>query len=371
MTLGVGDKVVVEKSDCGYVIRKSIDDAVTLDGHAPSEFLLKTGGTMSGQIDHTDLYFILGFQTGIDSGAGGVNAELMFHDMQYPAGKSLSDIVANLNVFSSDPSTSRGAGEVIYQSTAGVLKVNTQTTNPTTNPTWTAVGAGGDFYADGSVPMTGDLTIDKSSPAIELDASGTSSLLKFLQSSVLKGQIWTASDYLIMKSYAGDLQIAGPSLAGKNIDLITNDVARLRIADAAATLAVSLVMGSNKITGLGTPTADADAATKGYVDALLGTDAATFKINQDNAGAEASALEFDRGSEATAARLHWSETNDRFTFESIVGSALAEVRTKQIDVQDQINLDDTVGTVMIKKNDTTGDMELQVAAGDSIVFKAV
>ena len=64
-------------------------------------------------------------------------------DITMPDGKFLADIVANLNVFASDPATSRGAGEIIYQSTAGTLKVNTQTVDPTTDPTWTSVGAGG------------------------------------------------------------------------------------------------------------------------------------------------------------------------------------------------------------------------------------
>ena len=39
---------------------------------------------------------------------------------------------------------------------------------------------------------------------------------------------------------------------------------------AGATLSGALVMGDNKITGLGTPTADADASTKKYVDDQLG-----------------------------------------------------------------------------------------------------
>lgn len=113
-------------------------------------------------------------------------------------------------------------------------------------------------------------------------------------------------------------------------------------------------------------------ALKSYVDAITGTNAITFTIDQDNAGAGVStALKFNRGSTDGDARVLWDETNDRFVFEDDAGVTLAEVRMKQLDIQDQINLDDTVGTVMIKKNDSTGDMELQVSSGDSIVFKAV
>jgi hypothetical protein len=64
-------------------------------------------------------------------------------DIIFPDGTLLKDLVGNQNVFSSDPSTSVGAGEIIYQSTAATLKVNTQTVNPTTNPIWTSVGGGG------------------------------------------------------------------------------------------------------------------------------------------------------------------------------------------------------------------------------------
>ena len=64
-------------------------------------------------------------------------------DIIFPDGTLLKDLVGNRNVYSSDPATSVGAGEIIYQSTAATLKVNTQTVNPTTNPIWTSVGGGG------------------------------------------------------------------------------------------------------------------------------------------------------------------------------------------------------------------------------------
>ena len=136
-------------------------------------------------------------------------------------GTTLANLVGNRNVYSSDPATSRGAGEIIYQSVAGVLKVNTQTVDPTTDPTWTEVGSG--------------------------------------------EWVGAATSALDMNGYA--------------------------ITEAA----------------------------------IAGTNAATFKINQDNAGAEASAIEFDRGSVATAARILWSEANDYFLFEEVVSSTLAKI----------------------------------------------
>lgn len=275
-------------------------------------------------------------------------------DITMPDGKYLADIVANLNVVASDPATSRGAGEIIYQSTAGILKVNTGTAG---SPVWTAVGAGGagDFKADGSVPMTGDLTIDKASPAVILDTSATSSLLKFLQSSVAKAQIWTSNAYLIIKSFAGDLQIIASESAGSKVEIGTNDTIRLSVADDAITTTVPLAMGGNAITNA----------------AIAGTNSALFIINQNNAGVEASAIEFDRGSVATAARILWSEANDWFSFEDVTGSTKATIDAAKLQVTDAVNLDGQTGTVKISENDSTGDMEFQVAAGDSFVFKTV
>jgi hypothetical protein len=60
-----------------------------------------------------------------------------------PNAVDIRDVIANLNSFAADPSTSRGRGEIIFQTTASVLKVNTQSTNPKTNPTWEDVGGVG------------------------------------------------------------------------------------------------------------------------------------------------------------------------------------------------------------------------------------
>ena len=107
-----------------------------------------------------------------------------------PGSYDLRDIIANLNAFSLDPTTSRGAGEIIYQSTAATLKVNTQTVNPTTNPTWTSVGGGGvtDHGAltgladddhtqympvNASRNFTGDVSIDTATPALDFAEGGS------------------------------------------------------------------------------------------------------------------------------------------------------------------------------------------------------
>ena len=302
-------------------------------------------------------------------------------DIIFPDGTLLKDLVGNRNVFSSDPATSVGAGEIIYQTTAATLKVNTQTVNPTTNPIWTSVGGGGVtdhgaltgltdddhtqyLLVNGSRSLTGDLTFNKSAPSIIFD---TNDFIDYDKTS-------NAFDFSI--GGASKLYLSATDLiAQTNIAFLKTDpVLQFDSYDyfkyISASNALQLFIASTIEYEFTASALDLKNNSLNNAN-IAGTNAATFKINQDNAGVEASAIEFDRGSEATAARIHWSEANDRFTFEEVTGSTLAEVRTKQLDVQDQINLDDTVGTVMIKKNDSTGDMELQVASGDSIVFKAV
>lgn len=54
MGLSVGDIVLVEKTESGYVIIANITDADKLGGYEGSEYLLKTGGAMVGQLDARD-----------------------------------------------------------------------------------------------------------------------------------------------------------------------------------------------------------------------------------------------------------------------------------------------------------------------------
>lgn len=55
----------------------------------------------------------------------------------------LSSIIANLNSFATLPTTSKGAGEIIHYSGDNTIRWNSQTTNPTTNPIWSDLSAGG------------------------------------------------------------------------------------------------------------------------------------------------------------------------------------------------------------------------------------
>lgn len=293
----------------------------------------------------------------------------------------LSSIIANLNPFATLPTTSKGAGEIIHYTGDNTIRWNSQTVNPTTNPIWSNLSAGGVsdhgaltgltdddhtqyLLANGSRSLTGDLTFNKLAPSIIFD---TNDLIEYDKSS--NAFNFNIAGVIELYLSATDL-VARTNISFLKTDPVlqfdTNDYFKyISASNALQLLIASTIEYEFTASALDLKNNSLNNAN------IAGTNAATFKINQDNAGAEASAIEFDRGSVATAARIHWSETNDRFTVEAVTGSTLAEVRTKQLDVQDQINLDDTTGTVMIKKNDSTGDMELQVASGDSIVFKAV
>ena len=63
----------------------------------------------------------------------------------------------------------------------------------------------------------------------------------------------------------GDIN-ASAAIAQSKISNLTTDLAA-KLALAGGTMTGAIAMGTNKITGLGSPTADADAATKAYVDA--------------------------------------------------------------------------------------------------------
>ena len=92
-----------------------------------------------------------------------------------------------------------------------------------------------------------------------------------------------------------------------------------------------LDLHSNKAVNVGTPTADTDAATKGYADALPGVDGVSFIIDQDNAGAGvSSSLRFNRGSTDGDAAIWWDEGDDEFQFESDVGVTVGNIKVAAI-----------------------------------------
>lgn len=261
-------------------------------------------------------------------------------EMILPDGTYVSSIVANLNTFSSNPGTSKGEGEIIYNTTLNKVYVNIGTTG---SPNWYDIsgGTGGDAdtldgidstgflqtsspnlplsYSAGNLGLlwgsslalsgtdlvvnpanidhggfaglshddhtqyllvngtrnaTGDLTIYKTNPNLILYPADTNSpRVQFKNNSnALKGSVYQNADNMVVLCEDGALNIATAVTTGGNVTLETKGVARLTIGDAVLTATVPLAMGTQKITGLDAPTADADAATKAYVDSASSSD---------------------------------------------------------------------------------------------------
>jgi hypothetical protein len=75
---------------------------------------------------------------------------------------------------------------------------------------------------------------------------------------------------------------------------VTNSIAT-KLPLAGGTMTGAIAMGTNKITGLGTPTADSDAATKGYIDTTFGsTTAAAASATAAAASATSAANSYDQ-----------------------------------------------------------------------------
>ena len=309
-------------------------------------------------------------------------------EMIFPDGTYVSSIVANLNVFTSNPATSKGEGEIIYNSTTNKVYVNIGTTEspnwydisgsgePTshdlldnlnwasaghtfdatlnlnsnnltsvaglafgTNPT-ISVPSGSTYYfkalttdllslntttntsyqplamssekitglaapttngdavryehlsaddhtqyflADGSRDLTGDLTFDKSSPTINFDTGDNLSYDKVSNIFAIK----MGGDYKFYLTSSSGVFNTNLIFLGTNptIGFTSNNYFQYVTAtnllnfSIANTIeyefgATALDVKSNKITGLATPTADTDAATKAYSD-LVGVTVCT------------------------------------------------------------------------------------------------
>lgn len=87
-------------------------------------------------------------------------------DVIFPDGTLLGNIVANLNVFASNPATSRGKGEIIYNSTDDEVYKNTGTAG---SPVWEGVGGASSTGTDNTT-----FTIDQDNTGV-----GVNTALKF------------------------------------------------------------------------------------------------------------------------------------------------------------------------------------------------
>ena len=158
-------------------------------------------------------------------------------------------------------------GSFVVEGTANNHETTVQFTDPTEDRTITFPDAGGTVAFTSDIPsLTGYVT-----------ESGTQTLTnKTLTSPLVSGLSITDGSIVVEGATANDhettLQFTDPT-ADRTITFkdetgtvaFTADV-DTRLATAGGTMTGAIAMGTNKITGLGTPTDATDAATKAYVD---------------------------------------------------------------------------------------------------------
>lgn len=152
----------------------------------------------------------------------------------------------------------------------------------------------------------------------------------------------------VTTSIAAKLPLAGGTMSG-NIAMGTNKVtglgtpsadtdastkgyvdtqAALKLSLTGGTMSGAIAMGTSKITGLGDPSSNQDAATKAYVDGILGsatsaatsaaaaatsaTNAATSASNASTSASNASTSATAAASSATAAAASYDSFDDRY-----------------------------------------------------------
>jgi hypothetical protein len=113
-------------------------------------------------------------------------------DILFPDGTTLADVVANRNVVTSNPATSQGEGEIIYNSTDNEAYKNTGTAG---TPVWESMGGG--IWEDDETIVT--LTTPR-----DIDLEGKRLYLK-------KGASEALSTYIEVDGTSGNLIFHIPS----------------------------------------------------------------------------------------------------------------------------------------------------------------
>ena len=144
----------------------------------------------------------------------------------------------------------------------GVVKISSDGANWTT---FTESGSGTMTIAtvdDFTVDATGDIILDAADNDILFKDAGTHIGTVNLSSQNLNIISSVSDKDIIFKGNDG----------GGTITALTLDISEAgkAIFNAGATFAGEVAMGTNKITGMGDPTSDQDAATKAYVDTQVG-----------------------------------------------------------------------------------------------------
>jgi len=163
-------------------------------------------------------------------------------------------------------------------------------------------------------------TLNEIAAALNDDANLAATLTASIATKVSK-----AGDTMSGALAMGTNKITGLGTPTTGTDATTktyvDDAVAAKLSLSGGTMSGAIAMGSNKITGLGTPTAGTDATTKTYVDGILGSAtsaaasasaAATSETNAANSASAASSSASAASASASSAAASYDSFDDRY-----------------------------------------------------------
>ena len=242
--LDVGGKVITAEIEASDTILLDATNDITIDAGG-GDIILSDDGTIFGTLSSSSGLQIRSRVNNADMFLRGVDGGVEFTALR------LDMSAAGTATFSSDVLVS-----------TGVVKISSDGANWTT---FTESGSGTMTIAtvdDFIVDATGDIILDAADNDILFKDAGTHIGTVNLSSQNLNIISSVSDKDIIFKGNDG----------GGTITALTLDISEAgkAIFNAGATFAGEVAMGTNKITGMGDPTSDQDAATKAYVDTQVG-----------------------------------------------------------------------------------------------------
>jgi len=163
-----------------------------------------------------------------------------------------------------------------YNGTSGAGTINVDSNG---GSTYLAIGTSnsGTLAEKLRITNTGNLLVGTTSSGFDFDARGTSNVGVFTATSVTADTVTSDGVELRANDYITYTQL------NANLNAVSSN-ADAKVDKAGDSMTGALAMGTNKITGVGDPTTLQDAATKAYVDGLLGASIVPTYVTNTSVG---------------------------------------------------------------------------------------